>query len=73
MAALSGWLVERDSLAGLQDDYTSAVGLMLVCWGLDLLVVRGLAVPETRGVADNPWREVSNRENTRKLILNPIQ
>ena len=66
MAALSGWLVGRDSSASLQDDYTSAVGLMVVCWGLDLLVVRGLPVPETRGVADNPWKEVGNRQNSRE-------
>ena len=31
---------------------------MAVCWGLDLLVVAGLKVPETRGVSANPWAEV---------------
>lgn len=31
---------------------------MALCWGLDLVVVAGLEVPETRGVSPNPWAEV---------------
>ena len=59
MAAISGWLVELDSRASLQYDYSVAFLIMAVCWGLDLVVVAGLNVPETRGVSTNPWAEVT--------------
>ena len=59
MAAISGWLVELDSRTSLQYDYSVAFLIMAVCWGLDLLVVAGLNVPETRGVSTNPWAEVT--------------
>ena len=65
MAAISGWMVELDSRASLQYDYSVAFLIMAVCWGLDLLVVAGLNVPETRGVSTNPWAEVTqNLENS---------
>ena len=59
MAVVSGWLVEVDSRGSLQYDYSVAFLIMALCWGLDLVVVAGLNVPETRGISSNPWSEVT--------------
>ena len=59
MAAVSGVLVERASSSSLSYDYSPAFLLMAICWSLDLVVVWGLKVPETKGEDNsNPWADV---------------
>ena len=50
MAAVSGYVVDMDSRDSLLFNYSSAFKIMAVCWAADLMVVKGLNVPERAGM-----------------------